>query len=111
MHDNYKQITLPSGYTLERCPVCSSQAELWQFSESDKSPTHKLVCCTYGDPIGPQDGLVNHGCPLYMPPDNFMRPTIRDAVKYWNELAVAVRALRLHHESTPSGPTQPAGGN
>jgi hypothetical protein len=108
IHDIYKQIALPSGYTLEPCPVCSSKAELWQFSESDKSPTQKLVCCTQGEPIGPQDGLIFHGCLLYMPPDIFMRPTISDAVKYWNEFAVAIREMRLQHESKVSGSTQPA---
>jgi hypothetical protein len=36
----------------------------------------------------------NEGCPFYMPGDGHYRETIRDAVRYWNELARAIVALR-----------------
>lgn len=102
MHDDYKPVDLsqfatapPNGWTpLEPCPVCGSEAALWQYSESETTPRRLLVCCTHGDAIGPQDGLTNEGCLLYMPPDNFYRETIRDAVRYWNEFAKALSTLR-----------------
>jgi hypothetical protein len=94
MHDDYKPLDTPDGVTLHRCPVCSSEAALWQYSTSPTNPTTKSVMCTNGDKIGPQDGIKNEGCLLYMPPDNFYRATIRDAVRYWNEFAAALTALR-----------------
>lgn len=102
MHDDYKQVDLSEyvfappngGPALEPCPVCGSKAALWQYSESDTAPRKLLVCCTHGEPIGPQEGLTNEGCLLYMPPDQFYRETIRDAVRYWNEFAKALTAMR-----------------
>lgn len=94
MHDDYKQMVLPSEHTLEPCPVCGSKPELWQYSEDETSPVTKLVACSMGEPIGPQDGVVFAGCPLYMPPNNFYRATIREAVKFWNEMASALRVMR-----------------
>ncbi|HEY0915673.1 MAG TPA: hypothetical protein VGE22_12450 [Solimonas sp.] len=97
MHDDYKPLNAgpnASWTPLEPCPVCGSEAALWQYSESETAPRKLLVCCTHGDPIGPQDGLTNEGCLLYMPPDNFYRETIRDAARYWNEFAKALSALR-----------------
>jgi hypothetical protein len=101
MHNDYKPVDLsqfasapPDGYALERCPVCGSAGQLWQYSESETAPRKLLVCCTHGEPFGPQDGLTNEGCLLYMPPDNFYRETIRDAARYWNEFAKALSTLR-----------------
>lgn len=94
MHDDYKQLDIPQGVTLEPCPVCRSASELWQYSESETAPRRLLVCCTHGEAIGPQDGLTNEGCLLYMPPDNFYRETIRDAVRYWNDFAKALNTMR-----------------
>jgi hypothetical protein len=87
------------GPTLDLCPVCGSAASLWQYSTSETAPRKLLVCCTNGEPIGPQDGLVGEGCLLYLPPNNFYRETIRDAVRYWNEFAKALTALRASHEA------------
>lgn len=94
MHDDYKPLDTPSGVSLERCPLCASEAALWQYSESETAPRKLLVMCSHGDLIGPQDGLMNEGCPFYMPGDGHYRETIRDAVRYWNELARAIVALR-----------------
>lgn len=91
-HDEFKKIDTPDGTHLEHCPVCASPAELWRRSDSPSSPIETAVCCGNGNPIGPQDGIANEGCLLFMPPDNFYRPTMRDAVKYWNEYAKAVSA-------------------
>jgi len=68
--------------------------------------------CSNGTAFGPQDGLTNEGCLLYMPPNGFYMATIREGVKYWNDYAVALermqRANRWKRHSalraaTPSG--------
>jgi hypothetical protein len=114
MHDDYKQLDLSQiamippngGPVLEPCPVCGSEAQLWQYSESDTAPRKLLGMCSHGEPIGPQDGLTNEGCLLYMPPNQFYRETIRDAVRYWNEFAKALTAMRAAGV-TPTPPTEP----
>jgi hypothetical protein len=114
MHDDYKQLDLsgyvtapPNGRVLEPCPVCGSEAQLWQYSESETSPRQLLVMCSHGEAIGPQDGLANAGCPFYMPPNGHYRETIRDAVRYWNELAKAITTLRLG--TPPNAPPNASG--
>jgi hypothetical protein len=110
MHDDYKQLDLSQiasvppngGPTLEPCPVCGSEAQLWQYSESDTAPRKLLGMCSHGEPIGPQDGLTNEGCLLYMPPNQFYRETIRDAVRYWNEFAKALTAMRAAGAAVPA---------
>jgi len=116
MHDDYKQLDLsqfvtapPNPLTLDPCPVCGSEAALWQYSESETTPRKLLVCCTHGEAIGPQDGLANEGCLLYMPPDNFYRETIRDAVRYWNEFAKALTALRTAQSASRESPSPVSG--
>ena len=84
----YKQLDTPEN--LELCPCCGSVAQLWQYSESATAPTSKAICCANGDKFGPQDGMANEGCLLYMPPENFYRATIREAVNFWNEYAKAL---------------------
>ncbi len=84
----YKQLDTPDG--LELCPCCGSAAQLWQYSESATAPTSKVICCENGEKFGPQDGMANEGCLLYMPPENFYRATIREAMKFWNEYAKAL---------------------
>ena len=82
---------------LDRCPVCGSPAELWQYSPALLAPSTKVGMCTNGDQFGPQlgiAGIVDSGCLLYMPPDDFYRPTIREAAKYWNEYAKALERLQ-----------------
>lgn len=101
MHDDYKPLDTPHGLTLERCPVCGSEGALWQYSTSPTAPTTKAVMCGHGDAIGPQDGVKNEGCLLYMPPDNFYRATIKDAVRHWNEFAKALTALRAQIKEQP----------
>lgn len=91
-HELYKQLDTPDG--LERCPCCNQPPALWQYSKSPTDSTSKVVMCSYGEVIGPQDGAINDGCLLYMPPDDFYQPTIREAVRFWNEYAKALRTLR-----------------
>lgn len=92
--EEFKPGTVPSGTVLSRCPVCGSEAELWLHSlDFENGPINKVVMCSNGEPFFPQDGLFD-GCLLYMPPNGFHRPTIREAVKYWNDYAAALTAMR-----------------
>ena len=50
--------------------------------------------CSNGEPFLPQDGLFD-GCLLNLPPKNFYKPTVREAVKYWNDYASALMAMRV----------------
>ena len=93
-HDDYKRLELQPGQHLYPCPVCAADAELWQYSEAETTPTTKLVMCSRGEAFGPQNGLVNEGCLLYMPPGEFYKASIRDAVKYWNDYAVALGKIQ-----------------
>lgn len=93
-HDDYKRLEPAAGVKLYPCPVCAADAELWQYSEALTSPTKKVVMCSRGEAFGPQSGLVDEGCLLYMPPGAFYKPSIRDAVKYWNDYAVALGKIQ-----------------
>lgn len=91
----YKKAELPSGAYLAPCPVCGADAELLQYSEDfANGPIEKVAMCTNGDRFGPQDGAMNEGCLLYMPPQEFYRGRIVEAVKYWNEYANVLNAQR-----------------
>ena len=91
----YKKAGLPAGAYLAPCPVCGADADLFQYSEDFKNgPIEKAVMCTNGEKFGPQDGAVNEGCLLYMPPRDFYHGRIVDAVKFWNEYASALNAQR-----------------
>ena len=92
MHDDYKPLT--TSEHMERCPVCGSEPALWQYSTSLDAPTTKAVMCSHNENIGPQDGLKNEGCLLYMAPDDFYRATAREAIRYWNDFAKALTALQ-----------------
>ncbi len=95
--DLYKQLDTPAGTTLLPCPCCGAESQIWQYAKSADSPATKTVMCSNGDAIGPQEslaGLQDSGCLLYMPPDDFYRATIREAVKYWNEYAKALQAMQ-----------------
>lgn len=89
-HDDYKKLDTPAGSVLAECPVCGANAELWQYSISKDAPTTKAVMCTNGDTFGPQDGILNSGCLLYMPPEDFYQGRIVAAIDYWNAYAKAL---------------------
>lgn len=97
-HDNYKLWTpQPDPATVARCPICASPAEVWQYSANPDAQLQRVVMCTNGEAFGPQltDGMtLLGGCLLYMPPDDFYRARTVEAVKYWNEYAKALNALR-----------------
>ena len=91
----YKPGDLPAGTHVEPCPVCGADAQLWQYSTDFKTgPIEKVLMCSNGEKFGPQDGLTNEGCLLYMPPQDFYRGRIAEAVKFWNEYAKALNAQR-----------------
>ena len=79
---------------LEPCPVCGSDAVVWEFAEKAGDPVQRVVMCNNGERFGPQDGIMNDGCLLYMPPQEFYHGTGRDAARYWNEYAKALCAQR-----------------
>lgn len=114
LHDDYKKLELSQiasippdgGPVLHRCPVCGAEAELWQYSTSPTSPRQLVVMCSHGEPIGPQDGITNEGCLLYMPPQGFYQARIADAVRYWNDFAKALVAMRTAGVAT-DGKDQP----
>jgi hypothetical protein len=54
--------------------------------------------CAYSFGIGGQDDIVNEGCLLYMPPEDFYRATAKAAIKYWNDFAQGLVNLRLRNE-------------
>jgi hypothetical protein len=93
-HIDFKKLPIPHESHLELCPVCGSGAELWQYSDSVESPTRKLVRCTNYDGFGPQVREVFEGCLLCLPPHEFYKATVHEAVTYWNEYALALAALR-----------------
>lgn len=93
-HTDVKELQIPSESHLESCPVCGSDAELWQYSESMESPTSKFARCTNYVGFGPQYREAYEGCLLFMPPREFYKATVHEAVKYWNEYALALTALR-----------------
>ena len=91
----YKKAELMVKTPIEPCPVCGADAELWQYSTDFKNgPIDKLMMCSNGDRFGPQDGAVNEGCLLYMPPQDFYRGRIAEAVKFWNDYAKALNEQR-----------------
>lgn len=93
--DSYTRLSTPDGTHIEHCPVCAAAPEVWQYVEKPGEHAQKVVCCAHSEDIGPHDSLAGGGwCPLYMPPLSFYRPTIREAVKHWNEYAKALTALR-----------------
>ena len=95
----YKKADLPAGMHVEPCPVCRADAELWQYSTDFKNgPIDKVVMCSNGDRFWPQDGAMNEGCLLYMPPPDFYRGRIVEAVTFWNEYAKALNAQRRERE-------------
>lgn len=111
MHDDYKRLDLSQiacvppnvGPVLEPCPVCGGKAALWQYSESETAPRQLVVMCERGEPIGPQDGIRNEGCLLYMPPEGFYQARIADAVSYWNKFARALGELQAENAERAHG--------
>lgn len=79
---------------IDRCPVCGADAAVWEFAENKGDPVQRVVMCANGEKFGPQDGMLNEGCLLYMPPEQFYHGTGRDAVRYWNEYARALCTQR-----------------
>lgn len=102
VHDMYKTLPILGDAQISACPCCGAAPELWQFSETETSPCLKVVMCSTAEGIGPQDGIRNEGCLLYMPDDDFYRPTQREAIKYWNTFATALRELQRKNAAQAS---------
>ena len=97
MKEDFDQQDIPTGVTLEPCPLCASDAQIWKrttVTRSGDTQIHPFVCCSHGEPIGPQFNDITSGCPMFMPPEDFYRMRIADAVKQWNSFAKAATALQ-----------------
>jgi hypothetical protein len=91
----YKKGDLPETTYISPCPVCGADAELWLFSNDfANGPIEKVICCSNGYRFGPQTSELNAGCLLWMPPCDFYRGRVVEAVNYWNEYAKALSAIR-----------------
>lgn len=93
MSDQFNLLLTPEGSAIEACPCCGSNAQVYEIVSEDRA-TQKLVCCSNGERFGPQDGTNDDGCPLFMGTLGHHQPTIREAVKYWNEYAKSLTALQ-----------------
>jgi hypothetical protein len=93
-HEMYRRMVPQPAGTLEPCPVCGSKAVVLEFSEEPTDPVQRVVMCENGERFGPQDGIRNDGCLLYMPPEQFYHGRGADAARYWNEYAKALTAQR-----------------
>lgn len=93
-HELFTKIDPPDGYTISECPCCSSDGVLYQFQKIEGGAATKVVMCANGDRFGPQDGIQDEGCLLYMPPEGHYQATIREAVSYWNSYANSLQAMR-----------------
>ncbi len=93
MKDEYTHLDTPSGTHLEPCPCCGSTPRIWQYID-DAGDATKVVMCSFGDSIGPQNDELSNGCPLHSPCMEAYRATVQEAVKYWNEFAKALIAIQ-----------------
>jgi hypothetical protein len=76
------------------CCVCGSKPQVWRYQESKDSST-VAVCCVNAEGFQDTDpSLFGAGCLLYMPPRNFYRARIVEAVEYWNAYQRAALAMR-----------------
>lgn len=80
--------------SIEPCPVCNTKAQLWRFSEDIDSPVSHVVMCSHDGAIGQRGGIVTDGCLLVMPPDDFYQPRQIQAINYWNDYAIALKAIK-----------------
>ena len=76
------------GLTLAACPLCGAAAELWE--RAGERSTNKAGMCSHDDPLGP----IESGCPMFIPPEDFFRPTRREAAHAWNMFARTVALKR-----------------
>ena len=105
-HEDYRKAASP--IPLEPCPICGATPQLFDFSESFTAPQTHVVNCTTYEQIGCRDGLIYNGCLLYNAPDDFHRPTRRQAAEYWNAFARQLVAVRKMNEDSRSDITCPA---
>jgi len=98
MNHVYRPMEPQPADAVDECPCCGDKASVWEYVESPNHPVTRVVMCDYSGSIGPRDAAVYEGCLLHMPPDDFYQPTGREAVRYWNEYARALTAVRRAKE-------------
>lgn len=81
---------LDDPFIILPCPVCGSEAELWERYNPNIDQAHKAVMCNHGDRLGPSE----EGCPMYMPPEWCYQARKIEAVTIWNDFAREAEKLR-----------------
>lgn len=93
MGDMYRVMSPAPDELPVPCPCCGSGVRVWELVPKD-GPVTRVVMCENVGGIGPRDAMMHGGCLLHMPPDDFYHGTGRDAVRYWNDYAKALLAVR-----------------
>lgn len=88
--EQFTPIPVPSNVALAACPVCGGPAELYEDTLKSGS-VRKVVCCSTGEASAQLAG----GCVLFLPPEEFYYPTIREAARHWNSYAEAAGRMRV----------------
>lgn len=93
-HDAFKPVALLPGLVPLACPCCGAAPDLYEYMEKPGDDCQKVIMCSTGEGLGPDPGLRDNGCPLYMPPMALYRPTQREAVQHWNLYTKALMGLQ-----------------
>lgn len=99
-HEIYKPAALLPGLVPLACACCGAAPELFEFIDKPGDDCQKVIMCSTAEGLGPEFGLVDDGCPLYMPPMAFYRPTQREAVQHWNLYTKALMQLQRRNRWT-----------
>ena len=73
------------------CCVCGSKPQVWRYKDTWDCCT-VAVCCSIAEDASDNESPFT--CVLYLPPRDFYRPRIVDAVAYWNAYQRAALAMR-----------------
>lgn len=76
---------------VEPCCVCGSKPQVWRYNDTWDCST-VAVCCSIAEDASESDSPFT--CVLYLPPKEFYRPRIVEAVEHWNAYQRACVAMR-----------------
>lgn len=88
-NETYTQLST-EGLDIEPCPLCGSDAELWERDMGRGPGTAKFVACSHTEALG----LISGGCPMAMPPEDFYYPRKTEAINTWNDFCKMVNSMR-----------------
>ena len=69
---------------LKPCPFCGEPAELWEYKPNPYLIQKVAMCSNRSDE---NENPPREGCPMYMSPDEFHKPTKHEAIAVWNKRA------------------------